>query len=245
MSERRERSQGQELDSDAERAVRLERAPVTRRERKVVFSAVGRASVAPVQEYYEELWERLPRDLTPPDYGVRRAFLLGELTRGEQALDVGCGEGDFTALLADAGAHAIGADIASGAIRRARTKHPGIDFRLAPIDGPLPLEDNSFELVWASEVIEHIADTARWLSEVRRVLRPGGRLLLTTPSHGRLRLALGGIERFSEPLGDHLHLYSRRSLTEVLEEFGFGRVRVRGAGGPPLVRRLLLARAVR
>ena len=66
-----------------------------------------------------------------------------------------------------------------------------------PIDGPLPLEDNSFDVVWASEVIEHVADTGRWLSEVRRVLKPGGRLLLTTPSHGRLRVALGGIERFS------------------------------------------------
>jgi ubiquinone/menaquinone biosynthesis C-methylase UbiE len=198
-----------------------------------------------MREYYEELWERLPPDLTPPDYDRRRAFLIGEVNRGERALDLGCGEGDFTALLADAGAHAIGSDIADAAIERARMKHPGLDFRLAPIDGPLPCEDNAFDLVWASEVIEHVADTARWLSEVRRVLRPGGRLLLTTPSHGRLRLALGGIERFSEPLGDHLHLYSRRSLTEVLSDFGFGPVRVRGVGGPPLLRRLLLARAVR
>jgi SAM-dependent methyltransferase len=198
-----------------------------------------------MEEYYEELWERLPRDLTPPDYDMRRAFLLGEAKRGERALDLGCGEGDFTALLAEAGAAAVGVEIANAAIRRARAKHPGLDFRLALIDRPLPLEDNSFDLVWASEVIEHIADTARWLSEVRRVLRRGGRLLLTTPSHGRLRLALGGIERFSEPLGDHLHLYSRRSLTGVLNDFGFADVRVRRAGGPPLLRRLLLARAVR
>jgi SAM-dependent methyltransferase len=198
-----------------------------------------------MRAYYEELWERLPPGLTPPDYDRRRAFLIGEVNRGERALDLGCGEGDFTALLADAGAHVVGSDIADAAIERARMKHPGLDFRLAPIDGPLPDEDNAFDLVWASEVIEHVADTARWLSEVRRVLRPGGRLLLTTPSHGRLRLALGGIERFSEPLGDHLHLYSRRSLTGVLSDFGFSSVRVRRVGGPPLLRRLLLARAVR
>ena len=114
-----------------------------------------------------------------------------------------------------------------------------------PIDGPLPFDDGAFDLVWASEVIEHVADTARWLSEVRRVLAPGGRLLLTTPSHGRLRVALGGIERFSEPLGDHLHLYTRRSLRRMLEELGFKQVSVRAAGGPPLLRRVLLARAVR
>jgi len=94
-------------------------------------------------------------------------------------------------------------------------------------------------------VIEHVADTGHWLSEVRRVLVPGGRLLLTTPSHGRLRVALGGIERFSEPLGDHLHLYTARSLRGLLREFDFGEVRVRTAGGPPLLRRLLLASAAR
>ena len=76
-----------------------------------------------------------------------------------------------------------------------------------------------------------MADTARWLSEVRRVLAPGGRLLLTTPSHGRLRVALGGVERFSEPLGDHLHLYTRRSLEQLLREFGFGQIEIRSVGG--------------
>ncbi len=82
-----------------------------------------------------------------------------------------------------------------------------------PFDGPLPLEDHRFTVVWASEVIEHVADTGRWLSEVRRVLAPAGRLLITTPSHGRLRLACGGMERFSEPLGDHLHLYTAARST--------------------------------
>jgi SAM-dependent methyltransferase len=198
-----------------------------------------------VQQYYEELWEQLPDELAPPDFARRRAFLLGALRGDDRVLDLGCGAGDFTALIADAGAAAIGVDIAEAAVVRARARHPALDFRLAPIDGPLPLTDCSFELVWASEVIEHVGDTARWLSEVRRVLVPRGRLLLTTPSHGRLRVALAGVERFSEPLGDHLHLYTARSLHGLLNEFGFDHVRVRGAGGPPLLRRLLTARAVR
>ena len=139
----------------------------------------------------------------------------------------------------------MGVDVAEAALERARAAHPDLEFRLTPIDGPLPFEDNSFDLVWASEVMEHVGDTARWLSEVRRVLTPGGRLLVTTPAHGRLRLLLGGIEPYSPPLGDHLHLYTRGSLRGVLEEFGFAEVRVRTAGGPPALRRLLLARAVR
>jgi len=198
-----------------------------------------------VHDYYEELWQRLPSELTPPDLQLRRAFLRSGVRRGDRALDLGCGDGTFTALLREAGAEPIGVEVAEAALCRARSEHPALEFRLAAIDGPLPVEDGAFDLVWASEVIEHVGDTAGWLSEVRRVLAPSGRLLLTTPSHGRLRIAMGGIERFSEPLGDHLHLYSRRSLTELLVEFGFGAVEVRRAGGPPLLRRLLLARARR
>lgn len=198
-----------------------------------------------MRDYYEDLWQALPRDLTPPDWALRRRFLTSEVRVGDRALDLGCGAGEFTALLAHAGAVPIGVDVADAALERARNRHPQLDFRRIPVDGPLPFDDNSFELMWSSEVIEHVADTARWLSEVRRVLVPGGRLLLTTPAHSRLHLMLGGIERFCEPLGDHLHLYTKRSLRMLLSDFGFGEVWIRAAGGTPLLRRILLARAVR
>jgi SAM-dependent methyltransferase len=198
-----------------------------------------------MREYYEELWRQLPDELSLPDFDRRRRFLLSHVRAGERVLDLGCGGGEFTGVLARAGARAFGCDVAEAAISRARNAHPELDFRLASIGGPLPFEDNSFDLVWASEVIEHVADTAQWLSEVRRVLIPRGRLLVTTPSHGRLRLAIGGAERFSEPLGDHLHLYTRRSLTETLRAFDFDQIEARAVGGPPLLRRMLLASAVR
>jgi ubiquinone/menaquinone biosynthesis C-methylase UbiE len=198
-----------------------------------------------MREYYEDLWQRLPAELEPPDLNLRLEHLRAGVRAGDRALDLGCGDGLFTEELARTVAAATGADVAQAALDRARARHPQLDFRLAQIDGPLPFDDGSFDVVWASEVIEHIADTGAWLSEVRRVLAPRGRLLLTTPSHGRLRVALGGIERYSEPLGDHLHLYTRRSLGTLLSEFGCGSVEIRQAGGPPLLRRLLLARAVR
>ncbi len=199
-----------------------------------------------MRAYFEDLWGRAPEEQPePPELGRRLQFLLGEAGPADSVLDLGCGAGRFAAELAQASVRVIGADVAQAALVHARRNHPQIDLALAPIEGPLPFEDNAFTLVWASEVIEHVADTAAWLSEVRRVLVPRGRLLLSTPSHGRLRLALGGIERFSEPLGDHLHLYTRRSLRELLSEFGFGEVQVRAVSGPPLLRRMLLARAVR
>jgi SAM-dependent methyltransferase len=198
-----------------------------------------------MREYYEDLWERLPEQLEPPDLDLRLAHLRMGVRAGDRVLDLGCGDGRFTEELARVGAKPIGVDVAQAAVDRARAGHPELEFRLVPIDGPLPFDDVSFDVVWASEVIEHVADTARWLSEVRRVLVPRGRLALTTPSHGRLRVALGGIEDFSDPLGDHLHLYTRASLQALLAEFGFDEISVRTAGGPPFLRRLLLALAVR
>jgi ubiquinone/menaquinone biosynthesis C-methylase UbiE len=198
-----------------------------------------------VQDYYDELWARLPEDLDPPDVGPRRRFALANVASGDRVLDLGCGPGDLAADLARAGARVIAVDVAQAALDRARTRHPELDLRLIALDGPLPFADGDFDAVWSSEVIEHVADTARWLSEVRRVLAPGGRVLLTTPSHGRLRLLAGGMERYSQPLGDHLHLYTVRSLRELLRDFAFGEIEVRTAAGPPLARRLLLARAVR
>jgi SAM-dependent methyltransferase len=198
-----------------------------------------------VRDYYEELWRELPDELEPPEFELRRRFLLADIRPGLRMLDVGCGDGRFTAEAAAAGATVTGVEVADAAIDRARARYPDLEFRRVEIDGFLPFEDGSFDIAWASEVIEHVSDTARWLSEVRRVLRPRGVILLTTPSHGRLRVALGGVERFSPPLGDHLHLYTQRSLTKTLEEFGFGDLRVRAVRGPPGLRRLLFARGRR
>jgi len=198
-----------------------------------------------MKDYYEHIWENVPDDAQPPELARRREFLRSELRPGDRALDLGCGLGTFTAVLAELGAHPIGAEVAENAVRRARALHPGVDFRLVSTDEPLPFDDCSFELLWASEVIEHIADTARWLSEVRRVLVPGGRLLLSTPDHPRVAFALRGVERFSDPLGDHLHLYTKRSLARLLSEFAFSEIVIRAVGGLPLMRDMLLARATR
>ena len=212
-----------------------------------MFAGLFAANIhrAPVRDYFEELWQRLPERLEHPHWELRRRFLLGEVGPGKRVLDLGSGTGAFTAVLAEAGAEVVGAEVAQAAIERAERAHPGLRFVLVPLEGPLPFEDHAFAVVWSSEVIEHVADTARWLSETRRVLAPGGRLLATTPNHGRVGILVHGLERYSDPLSDHLHLYTRRSLARLLAEFGFGEIEVRTAGGVPLMRPLLLARAAR
>ncbi len=206
----------------------------------------------PSLEYHESLWEQIPEGLDPPLLGPRLSFLLARVPAGARVLDVGCGEGRFTAELARAGREAVGIDVAAEPLRRAHARARGgaLDLRLVPADGPWPLEDVSFDAVWAGEVVEHVADTAGWLSEVRRVLRSGGSLVLSTPAHDRLARAVLGVSarafaaRF-DPRSEHLRFYTRRALAALLEDFGFERVEIRGAGGPPGARRTLLAAARR
>lgn len=201
-----------------------------------------------MSDYYEERWASLPAELDAPLLAERRAFLLAHVRPGERVLDLGCGEGAFSAILAQAGADVVGVDVAEAALARARARHPGPEYLLAPPEGPLPFADASVDAVWASEVIEHVADTARWLSEVRRVLRSGGVLLVTTPDHGALRrmgLSLVGWERHFDPVGEHLRFYTRRSLEGLLEDFGFEVERTRRAGGLPLRREMLMVAARR
>ncbi|MFL5820514.1 MAG: class I SAM-dependent methyltransferase [Solirubrobacteraceae bacterium] len=201
-----------------------------------------------MKEFYEDVWRELPSELPPYAFRRRLAFLLGRVAPGDRVLDVGCGEGAFCAELAAAGARPVGVEVAEHAVRRARARHPGLRFEAATPHGPLAFDDAQFDVIWTSEVIEHVADTARWLSELRRVLRPGGYLLVTTPYHGRFKAALVGLTAFEshfDPLGQHLRFYTRRSLRTLLEGFGFEDVRIATAGGPPLLRETLLAQARR
>ena len=140
-----------------------------------------------MRRQYEDFWADAPQDPEPWAWERRRSLLLGEVRAGERVLDLGCGAGRFVAALRDAGAEPVGVELAEAALERARRNAPGADLRLVEPDGSLPLDHASVDLVWCSEVLEHVADTAYLLLEVRRVLRPGGRLLVTVPFHGRSR----------------------------------------------------------
>lgn len=214
----------------------------------------GRRSLAyanmPSREYHETLWRGVPEGLEPSDFAMRNRFLAEHVGAGDRALDVGCGEGGFAAELEQAGARVVGIDVAEEPLRRARALHPELDLRLVDGEGTWELPDASFDVVWAGEVIEHVADTAAWLSEVRRVLRSGGSLLLSTPAHERLALLGLALSRRAfaahfDPRGDHLRFYTRKTLTELIEDFGFEGLKVRSAGGLPGARRMLLLRAIR
>ncbi len=203
-----------------------------------------------VREYHEAVWEAVPEGLEPRRFALRSAFLLGHVRAGERVLDVGCGEGAFAAALLGAGCEVVAADIAQEPLRRAAARHPGPELHRLEDESRWGLADASFDVVWAGEVIEHVLDTAAWLSELRRVLRPGGSLLLSTPRLGPAQLLAAALSpaafaRRFDPRADHVRFYSRRMLAALILDFGFDEVDVRAAGGPFGSGDVLLARAVR
>ena len=103
---------------------------------------------------------------------------------GKNVLDVACGEGYGTALLARHAARVTGVDLAAGAIDHARREYAAlanVEFVCADCT-LLPLPDSSIDVAVSFETIEHITGQEAFLGELARVLKPGGVLLLSSPN---------------------------------------------------------------
>ncbi|MBO4260544.1 class I SAM-dependent methyltransferase [Streptomyces griseorubiginosus] len=177
------------------------------------------------------------------------ADALGPATGGgtpRTVLDIGCGDGTAAATAAPLlpGHRIVGVDWSQDALRRARA-HLSYTIRGELTGGGLPFRTGSADAVLFSEVIEHLVDPDAALDEIRRVLRPGGHLMLSTPNlaawYNRALLAAGVQPVFSEvslrgihgrpgtEVVGHLRLYTARALREFVTASGFEVVRLEGA----------------
>ena len=158
---------------------------------------------APPRSFLFENYWRLERRLAPGLRSSQYAFaerLAGAMTSRPVWLDVGCGRRPFpdwmpeheTRVLSAAG-RAVGIDPDLGSLR----DHRAYLHKLAARADALPFPDATFDLASANMVVEHLADPAATLAEIRRVLKPGGRFLIHTPNrrHWPLWLAARVPER--------------------------------------------------
>jgi SAM-dependent methyltransferase len=197
---------------------------------------------------------------TPLSSGVERARLQADILAGMaaaagrplRAVDIGCGDGMATAVARDACAAVgggaeltiAGFDWSVAALERARAR--GLAVVRATVGAPgLPLASGSVDVVVMSELIEHLVDTDAALVESRRVLAPGGTLLLSTPNlaawYNRVLLAAGVQPVFTEvslygiygrpghEVVGHLRVFTRRALVGLLDANGFVGIAITGA----------------
>ncbi len=105
--------------------------------------------------------------------------LAGEVA-GRRILDAGCGSGPLFEALRDRGAIVTGIDKSAGMVEQARRRLGGdADLGVAELGGPLPFPDGTFDDVTASLVLHYLQDWGPVLAELRRVLKPGGRLIVS------------------------------------------------------------------
>jgi SAM-dependent methyltransferase len=114
------------------------------------------------------------------EHVYRYRFAAGYV-RGRRVLDIACGEGYGSAAMLEAGAASVvGVDISEKAVEHARRKY-GVDARVGDA-ARIPLGDASVDLIASFETIEHVPNPDAFLDECRRVLAPGGSVIISTPN---------------------------------------------------------------
>jgi SAM-dependent methyltransferase len=171
-----------------------------------------------------------------------------QLDQLESVLDFGCGCGRVTRWWSGFPGTVAGSDVSDAAIEWCRANLPFARFELNALPPPLVFEDESFDLVYALSVFTHLTADLQlaWRDEVRRVLRPGGLLLLTT--HGRSYVPRLGdderarfergelVVRWGEVAGTNLcsAYHPERYLRDTFADgFAFLELEAEGARGNP------------
>ncbi len=104
---------------------------------------------------------------------------LGNL-KGKKILDLGCGGGFFTHIAAELGGDVLGVDYSSSAIHFAKNRYPNRQFNVADATTLQQFPDNSFDVVLLMDVIEHIYNQDQTMKEIQRILKPHGKVLIST-----------------------------------------------------------------
>lgn len=167
--------------------------------------------------------------------GMLRRFM----PRRARVLDVGCGTGALT-VLANRGRGNTVVCIEPDAERAAVARGRGLNVHTGELTEALLPYLGSFDVVMASDVLEHVADPAALLNLMRRAVRPGGYVLLSVPNvaHWSVRLALL-FGRFDyEPVGimdaTHLRWFTEHTLFELVERCGLKLAALRQTAGSDL-----------
>lgn len=167
--------------------------------------------------------------------------LAGAAGPGTRVLDVGCGNGYSCGEFLKRGCTVVGIDLSEQGIAQARAAHPDGRFELLAADDRIleNLGEAPFDLIVSTEVVEHLYDPKSYAKGCFAALGPGGRFVCTTPYHGywkNLLISLvGKWDAHANPLwdGGHIKLWSRRTMSCLLEETGFTHLQFHGAGRLP------------
>lgn len=222
--------------------------------RAITIERVERSVLTPIDHYTSAQW---PESLHEPEMVAIDLLRPALQKRDGRALDLGCGDGLFMAELdrienlSARGWELHGVDYSPAVLADARRRP--YTFERCNLEEGVPYPDDTFDIVTASQVIEHVYDPDHLLREARRILRPGGHVVLTTPNlqawYNRALFAAGiqpvfyetstksshvgagpltRMKRSPDPVG-HVRVFNRRALLDLLVNEGLRPVELRGA----------------
>ncbi|MFH1144237.1 MAG: methyltransferase domain-containing protein [Candidatus Eisenbacteria bacterium] len=182
--------------------------------------------------YQDRKWAaRAGTAIARPEPGSRVAVALDQLDGNGRLIDLGCGDG---ALLALAPGSGIGVDLSPAGLARMPAQIPRV---CADLDAAhLPFRDASVETCTFLDALPYVESPLRVLREVARILKPGGRLIVSAPNARQFRHLLGLLA--GKPIapspeersydGGQRHLFTDRSMAHLLDETGFACERLLG-----------------
>ncbi len=196
------------------------------------------------KKFYDTYWSTNRKTFSGSNQGYApnlRRWMdeeLRDLPSSAPVLEVGCGDGSFTTDLAQKFSAVTAIDISAGQIADNIARLPNITFRQHDVAERFPFADGTFEVIWCSEVLEHLFDPAFAVREMQRILKPAGRLLVTVPYHGRFKNVLIALFKWDQhfvPSTSHIRFYTKRTLARMVGAAGFGALRIKTCGmGQPL-----------
>lgn len=173
------------------------------------------------------------KDVSPGYTQEKTRIILSWIGSEKKVLDIGCFDGRESYAIKTQGNDVYGIDIMTSALIKAEKKGIKV-FKLDLEKDKWPFGKNFFDIVLAGDIIEHLVNTDAFLEKIKYVLKPEGKLILSTPnlaSLGRRLLLLFGKNPFMEvskydeingfPSAGHLRYFMKDSLNQFLKFHGF------------------------
>lgn len=163
--------------------------------------------------------DSIPSD-NPIHQRLLKAYYLAKPFINGALLELGCGEGRGVELLEPHADSYVALDKIGEVIDTLKSKYPDLDFKQAVFPPFTDIADNTFDTIVSFQVIEHVKADGQFLAEIYRVLKPGGKAILTTPN----------IKKTLTRNPWHVREYTAMELTELAQKY-FEKVEMKGVGG--------------
>ena len=184
------------------------------------------------ENYYNKYWRKEvdgKSTHTPPTWdedNLRWHYSFFKKYMGENILDVGAGDGTFLNFLLSKRnrkiSKAIASELSEQAISIGREKFPELEFKKESLE-KLSFKNHSFDTIFAIEVVEHLLDIDLCLSEISRVLKPGGYFCVTTTDFNLpKKIIIAGLfwNRFFYPNNPHIRFFTKSTLSDICLKHG-------------------------